>query len=194
MSMKGWVNNISCFRIQNARIQILDFRLKAPIFQSLSDHQISVNTKDEIGTGRYILHKSISAEIVHISEASEFSYTQVVNRIKVYHEVSKIAHANVLKFYGTWVETDVLHLGFEAISDTNLVDYLRQSRQSRAGNAMSTLTNYQLLKLLYEISNGLLHLHNRNIIHGNLQGILVSVFNSILHHDYCRICDILVYR
>ena len=115
--------------------------------------------------------KTAVAVTLNVAGATETQYKEVTERIKIYTEVSKMKHDNILIFYGTWVENDSLHLGFEFAEKGKLSEYLRQSRQSKPGTSMSTLTNYQILKIVSEIAQGLSHLHQRNIIHGNLQGM-----------------------
>ena len=50
-----------------------------------------------------------------------------------------------------------------------LNEFLVQSREN-SWNGVSSLSNYKLLNLITEIAKGLSHLHQRNIIHGNIRG------------------------
>ena len=59
-------------------------------------------------------------------------------------------------------------MGYELAEKGRLDEYLRQTRLT--GNAVSNMSNYQVMKILVNIVEGLAHLHSRGIIHGNLQG------------------------
>ena len=82
--------------------------------------------------------------------------------------VSEMRHQNVLRYFGAWCEVDKLFMGYELAEKGKLDEYLRQTRLT--GNAVSNMSNYQVMKILVNIVEGLAHLHGRGIIHGNLQG------------------------
>jgi serine/threonine protein kinase len=77
-------------------------------------------------------------------------------------------HQNVLRYFGAWCEVDKLFMGYELAEKGKLDEYLRQTRLT--GNAVSNMSNYQVMKILVNTVEGLAHLHGRGIIHGNLQG------------------------
>jgi serine/threonine protein kinase len=62
----------------------------------------------------------------------------------------------------------MLHLGFEMAEKGKMTEFLRQSRSQ--GKNMSSLSNYNIIKMLTDIAHGLSHLHQRNILHGDLRG------------------------
>ena len=82
--------------------------------------------------------------------------------------VAEMSHQNVLRYFGAWCEVDKLFMGYELAEKGKLDEYLRQTRLT--GNAVSNMSNYQIMKILVNIVEGLAHLHSRGIIHGNLQG------------------------
>ena len=50
-----------------------------------------------------------------------------------------------------------------------LDEFLVQAREG-SFNTVSKLSNYKVLNIITEIAKGLSHLHQRQIIHGNLRG------------------------
>ena len=58
-------------------------------------------------------------------------------------------------------------------------EFLVQSREN-SWNGVSSLSNYKLLNLITEIAKGLSHLHQRNIIHGNIRGRLVEPSRAVV--------------
>ena len=100
----------------------------------------------------------------------------LTENIKSCETISKTKHENILKFYGAWVSRGLgnargeINMGFEFAQNGSLDDYLRQSRRSDPGSRMSTMTSFEILKILFGIANGLSGLHNINVVHGNLKG------------------------
>lgn len=152
------------------------------MYHTLSDNQITMKGVIKVGKISSVREctlrntrdnelKSAVAVTLNVASATETQYQEITERIRIYNNLAKMKHDNILTFYGTWVENDSLHMGFEFAERGKLVDYLRQKRQAKTGTSMSTLTNYQILKILTELGQGLAHLHQRNIIHGNLQGL-----------------------
>ena len=149
------------------------------MFHTLDDAQISMN--GIIKTGKIAsVHEctirnnsknetfnAVSIKL-NVKLASDQEFEIAKKRIIVHKDISKMSHDNILKFYGTWVEGDMLHLGFEMAEKGKMTEFLRQSRSQ--GKNMSSLSNYNIIKMLTDIAHGLSHLHQRNIIHGDLRG------------------------
>ena len=83
-------------------------------------------------------------------------------------------HENVLRYYGAWVELEKLYIGYELAEKGKLDEHLRLClRPEDSGSMMS---NNQIKGILFQIVQGLAHLHSREIIHGNLQGKRHNMF------------------
>ena len=82
-------------------------------------------------------------------------------------------HQHILQFYGTWANGYLVHLLFEQPQIGQLIDCLHQFEEN------GSLRLPDILKVLYGIARGLEHLHQRDIIHGNIQGVLTLYNISI---------------
>ena len=111
-----------------------------------------------------------------IEAATANEFRDVTEEIKICQEVSKLSHDNILAFYGTWVDGKNLNLGFEFCVRGDLSEYLQSTRQQQTDIRMSTMTNYDVIKILTQIAQGLSFLHQRNIIHGNLRGKALKLY------------------
>ena len=111
------------------------------------------------------------SRILNTEAATENEFRDVTEEIKICQEVAKLSHDNILAFYGTWVEGKNLNLGFEFAARGDLTEFLQTTRQRQTDTRMSTMTNYDVIKILTQIAQGLSFLHQRNIIHGNLRGL-----------------------
>ena len=77
-------------------------------------------------------------------------------------------HENVLRYFGAWCKLDTLYLGFEFADKGKLDEHLQQ--RQRHENSTSKMSSDQIKDILFQIVQGLAHLHSREIIHGNLRG------------------------
>ncbi|CAG5103120.1 Oidioi.mRNA.OKI2018_I69.chr1.g625.t1.cds [Oikopleura dioica] len=153
-----------------------DTKLEDPVYHTLEDHQVIL--KNFIKPGRIVSHREVllrkngetkhAFAVVHdIELASRDMLNEINSRIQIETQISKMRHENVLRYYGSWVELDKLYVGYELAEKGNLDEHLRQCL--RPENSASKISNNQIKEILFQIVQGLAHLHSREIIHGNLQ-------------------------
>ncbi|CAG5104779.1 Oidioi.mRNA.OKI2018_I69.chr1.g1533.t1.cds [Oikopleura dioica] len=155
-------------------------KLQDPIYHTLEDHEVTLKgviKSGKIASVREVLlrkdgdTKHAVAVVLNVELATDKTFGEINKRIRIDTQISEMRHQNVLKYFGAWCEVDKLFMGYELAEKGKLDEHLRQTRLT--GNAVSNMSNYQIMKILVNIVEGLAHLHSRGIIHGNLQASVI---------------------
>merc|ERR1711892_1485889 len=136
--------------------------MEDPRFRTLADKQIRLDSAIKAG-------KIYSAEKTNLSKQQE-----ELEKIMLDMEISKIRHDSILQYYGAWVADGNAHLAYEFAGKGRLDEFLVQAREG-SFNSVSKLSNYKVLNIITEIAKGLSHLHQRQIIHGNLRAAHILI-------------------
>ena len=99
-------------------------RLNDPLFHTLNDHQIRLESTIKSGSAysvrkAYIKNQSngaahfACARIYHVSSTTQSEQQDILEKIMLDTEVAKIKHDSILQYYGAWIANDSIHLSHE---------------------------------------------------------------------------------
>ena len=99
-------------------------RLNNPLFHTLNDHQIRLEGVIKAGTiysvrKAHIKNQSTGSanfaatKIYHVSGTNQREQQEILEKIILDTEISKIRHDSILQYTGAWIAEDSIHLASE---------------------------------------------------------------------------------
>ena len=148
------------------------------------DSNLDFDNKIKLGKGNFgIVYKVLNKEdnkYYAMKEISEFDES-IINEINI---LSNINNHNVVKYYSSFEHNDKLYILMEYCENGDLRKFIEEFKQNKQNEEL--LNQKVLLLILLDICNGLKEIHNKNIIHRDLnpENIFISKDYKIKIGDF----------